>query len=234
MTPKTSDTPAIADTPASRWLLLAGALALCALAALTIDCPVATWCRVTALPSDLKKPLTIVEGFGHGAGVLMLLLAIYVLDPARRWAIPRVAATAFGAGLVANVVKVLVGRTRPRAFDFHGGAWDTFTGLFPSDALASANQSFPSAHTATIVGLAFALTWLYPRGKWLFAAMAVLVACQRIQSEAHYLSDTLFAAALGCLVAIACLKAGPVRRWFDRKEHQWQTKRGSPGSLTPS
>jgi undecaprenyl-diphosphatase len=85
--------------------------------------------------------------------------------------------------------------------------------LFGGDS--SKMQAFPSAHTATAFGLAIGLTWLYPRGRWLFATFAVLVACQRIQSGAHFLSDTFFGAALGCVVAAVCIK---YVKWFDRFE----------------
>jgi membrane-associated phospholipid phosphatase len=214
--------PLMAGSPVLRWLILAGVLAACGLAALAIDCPVAEWFRDVSLHGDLRKPLSISESFGHGYGVLMILLAVYVLDPGHRWALPRVTTTAFGAGLATNIAKILVGRTRPRTYDFHDGVWHTFTQLFPLDAWDSANQSFVSAHTATAVGLAFGLTWLYPRGRWLFAAMAVLVACQRIECGAHYPSDTLLAAALGCVVAVVCIQAGPTARWFDRKEEGWK------------
>ena len=76
-------------------------------------------------------------------------------------------------------------------------------------------QSFPSAHTATAVGLAIGLSWMYPRGRWLFAVFAALVACQRMQSCAHYLSDTLFGATVGFLVATVCIE---YVKWFDRFE----------------
>jgi len=223
MTDSSPPSSRASDTSASRWLSLAVALATLGLVAMSIDCRVSIWCLADGLPGDLRRPLDIAEGLGHGFGVLLVLVAIFVLDPARRWALPRLATTAFGAGIAANIFKLLVARTRPRAFDFQGGVWDTFQGLFPLGLQGSANQSFPSAHTATIVGLAFALTWLYPRGRWFFATLVVLVACQRIESAAHYLSDTLFAAALGCLMAVVFLKVGPICRWFDCKEARWKT-----------
>ena len=83
-------------------------------------------------------------------------------------------------------------------------------------------QSFPSGHTATAVGLAFGLAWLYPRGRWLFAVFALLAAAQRVGSSAHYVSDTLAAAAMASVVAGVCLSERGSGRWFTRFEQSRQ------------
>jgi hypothetical protein len=202
---------------------LCGVLVLLGFAALAVDCQVSQWCRAGELPGDLKKLLNLAEVFGHGAGVTLILLAVWILDPARRWGFWRVVATTCGAGLVvADSLKLVIARTRPRAFDLTHGVFDSFGQVFAWGAGGSNQQSFPSAHVAAAVGLAFGLTWLYPRGRWFFAALAMMVAGQRIATGAHFLSDALWGAAVGCAVAILCLDTGPVARWFDRKEPQWR------------
>jgi membrane-associated phospholipid phosphatase len=118
-------------------------------------------------------------------------LVIFLLDTSRRWALPRVLACALFSGLVADVVKMLIARARPSDFDFSGGAWTTFGAWFPLASAGSAGQSFPSAHTATAVGFALGFSWLYPNGRRLFPLVAALVACQRIEASAHFLSDVL-------------------------------------------
>ena len=142
----------------------------------------------------------------------------------RRWAIPRVIVIVVGSAIAADLVKLLVTRDRPYHFDFSGGVWQTFGQWFSLANIESVHQSFPSAHTAVAVSLAIALTWHYPRGWWLFSALAFLAACQRLQSSAHYLSDVLFAAAVGSAVAVVCLCIGPVPRWFDRREASWKPR----------
>ncbi|MBN1910654.1 MAG: phosphatase PAP2 family protein [Pirellulales bacterium] len=215
------------DTSGRTVLFCAGALAVLGVVCLAIDLPAARWCRDGHIPGDLKKVFTLAEVFGHGIGVGMIILAAWVLDPARRWAIPRVAALAFGAGLMADVAKLLVARVRPRAFDLTGNVTDTFVGLFPFGSGGSNQQSFPSAHVATAVGLAIALAWLYPRGRWLFGVLAVLVAGQRLMVSAHYPSDTCFGAAVACLLAVALLGPGPLSRWFARHEARWRLRAAS-------
>jgi membrane-associated phospholipid phosphatase len=212
--------PECTDTRRTRLLVLAAVLAALGAVAFAVDMPLARYCHYLQVedkfPGDIKKLFNMFEVFGHGLGVFIILLTVFVLDPDRRRRVARLAAAAFGSGLAADCVKMMIARWRPHSFDLNtGNVWDTFGGFMLFGAGGSKMQGFPSAHTATAVGLAIGLAWMYPRGRWLFAAFAVLVACQRIQSSAHFLSDTLFGAALGCLVATACIEYA---RWFDRFE----------------
>jgi membrane-associated phospholipid phosphatase len=217
---------------------LSATLLVAGVAALAVDVPLAHWCHTTDSPSGLQSLLDICVSFGDGLGVLVIAVAIHQLDPVRRWALPRILVCAWGAGLAANLVKLAVVRVRPRDFSFHGGVWTTFQGWFP--LLKGGNwtlsggwlpvlsndsrfQSFPSAHTATAAGLAVALIWLYPHGWKLFPLLVVLVAGQRIEAEAHYLSDVLCGGAIGVAVATVCLRIGRLARWLDRLEHRWRS-----------
>jgi membrane-associated phospholipid phosphatase len=65
-------------------------------------------------------------------------------------------------------------------------------------------QSFPSAHTATAVGLAVMLVSLFPRGRWLFPIIAVLVGMQRIATSAHFPSDVFAGATVGWVFGSIC------------------------------
>ena len=199
-------------------------LALLAVAALRWDLDLARWCLGEHCPGGLRKLFGLCEVFGHGIGVLLLILVIYQLDPARRWALPRLACCAFAAGMAANALKLVIARTRPFRFDFTGATTTTFGDWLPGAAVGHSAQSFPSAHTATAVALAAALVWLYPRGRRLFPALAVLVAAQRIDSGAHFLSDALAGAAVGALVATAFLKYGHLPALFARWETAWAAR----------
>ncbi len=230
----------VADTPirpeTSRGFLLALlvplALLAAAAAALSVDVPLAHWFVEghANLRDGLLRFFSPAEAFGHGMGLLFVLVAVYQLDPRRRWALVRVAATALGAGLMADVAKLLVLRTRPHEFNFQGGVWDTFGRWLPFWHGMSGQQSMPSGHTALAVGLALGLAWLYPRGRWLFPAVAVLVACQRITSGAHYLSDTLVGTFCGCLSAAIFLKGPRVVSLFRRLENRLGARHGQPAS----
>jgi membrane-associated phospholipid phosphatase len=190
------------------WLfLLTGALLVVGLAALGVDCRLAQWLAEGRCPKSLDQFLARAELLGRGECVLLVALIVYQLDASRRWAAAWVLACPLLSGLAADLVKLSIARVRPHNFDFAGDVWSTFGGWFPLTSAGSAGQSFPSAHAATAVGLAVALAWLYPAGKRVFVVLAVLVACQRVESGAHYLSDVLCGAAVGCAVAGGCLKA---------------------------
>ncbi len=221
--PRTEST--VGSQRAWHWLLVPAGLAAAAAAALSIDVSVSRWCVAGNCPKLIDYFLSSAEWFGNGIGVLLLALVIHQLDPPRRWALPRILATALLAGLAADVCKLLVVRIRPEHFNFEGGVWSTFHGWLPLTSAGSAGQSFPSGHTATAFGLALALSWLYPKGRWLFPAFAALVACQRVESGVHYLSDVLLAAAVGCLVASAFLRVGPIPKLFDALESRWRESR---------
>jgi membrane-associated phospholipid phosphatase len=208
-------------------------LAAAAVASLGIDVPVAMrfrrWNDKTS-PSynrdvhDYLGYFDTFEPFGHGRGVVLVLLILHQLDPKRRWAIPRLAVCALAAGAAANLLKMAIVRNRPNdiPLDFRGSVWDTFGSWLPMFSGQSGMQSFPSAHTAAAAGFAVALTWLYPQGRWLFAMLAVLVGCQRIVSGAHFPSDVLAGAAAGCLATMFLLHIGRLPSLFARWESRWR------------
>lgn len=200
------------------WLVVPLAFILAGFLALTVDCPLGRWCVNKNCPASLENLFSTMEPFGNGLGVAIIGITIFCLDPRRRWALPRILGCAFSAGLAANGLKLLVARSRPHSFDFHGGVLQTFGDWFPMISAGSVGQSFPSGHTTTAVALAAALVWCYPRGWCLFPALAVLVGCQRIVSGAHFTSDVLWGAALGSFIALAFLKIGQLPQWLDGLE----------------
>ena len=200
------------------WLAVPLIFILAGFLALTVDCPLGRWCVEKNCPASLENLFSTMEPFGNGLGVAIIGITIFCLDPRRRWALPRILGCAYSAGLAANGLKLLVARTRPHSFDFHGGVLQTFGDWFPMVSAGSVGQSFPSGHTTTAVALAAALVWLYPRGWCLFPAMALLVGCQRIESGAHFTSDVLWGAALGSFIALAFLKIGQLPQWLDGLE----------------
>lgn len=198
-------------TSKARVLLFALAAAMLALAGVLTpyDVWLARQISNGFLPGDLRRVLHWSEAFAHGLGVVLIAVSGAILDVERRRRWPRIAATALFAGLTANLVKLSVARARPRVIFAGGEPWppSTLRGWMPiassdvswSEALDSGLQSFPSGHTATAVGFACGLACVYPRARWLFVALAVLASLQRIDAAAHYPSDVLVGAAIGCV-----------------------------------
>jgi membrane-associated phospholipid phosphatase len=197
---------------------LALVLSVLGVAALAVDVPIATWVHEGYVPRALQKLCGLSEAMGHGIGVAMIALLIAVLDPPSRYRLPRIMTAALGAGLAANVLKLVVARTRPNHFEWEGTGVDSFGQWFPLSANPSWNQGFPSSHAATAAGLAIVLAVVYPRGRVVFVCIAVLAGMQRVLEEAHFSSDVLWGAAVGCLVAPLCVYTGKLAHAFDRLE----------------
>ncbi len=158
-------------------------------------------------PKFLRNILDNVEPFGHAVGVVVAALSVMLLD-GRQWKTGfSVLFAGLGAGLAADVAKLLVGRVRPRNFDFDTlDVRSTFDGFLPFFNGSSGSQSFPSAHTATAFAMAVMLSSLYPRARVLFFLLAFLTAGHRLHSGAHYPSDILTGAAVGWLFAMWCIR----------------------------
>lgn len=203
-----------------RLYLLAGLLAVAGLAALWIDLPVAqrflpVGTADRSWPQDLRKCVDLAEVFGHGYGIFLIGLTILLLDRRHRRALLRFSLVMAATGLLVKGIKTLVvSRTRPYAFSFEGGVAATFTALFSPARTEAIAQSFPSGHAAGAAAVAVMLSWLYPQGRWLFVALAVLAGFQRVKAGEHFPSDVFWGAAIGCLTAALFLQT----RWLGRFE----------------
>ena len=140
--------------------LIVGLLLILAAGALTVDLPLARWAAGRSYPRTLRELLSLAEVLGHGVGVAVVAIIILALDGRRRAALRLVLVSAW-AGLGANLVKLVVSRSRPAAFDLtHADVWTSFGGWWPLGHGGSTQQSFPSAHTATVVGMSLVLASL--------------------------------------------------------------------------
>jgi membrane-associated phospholipid phosphatase len=180
--------------------------ALAVVAVVTVDLPIAEWLKSRPLPEAVEKVLDAAEHFGTFYGHLLILLLVAAVDSAGRRRLVRIAACAWSAGIAANVVKLCIARTRPKYFDFASLIGHGFLGFTPGYSGGSRVQGFPSAHTATAVGMAIALAW------------AALVGLQRMATSSHFLSDVLVGAMVGWLVGRAFISRHPLARHFDTFE----------------
>ena len=164
------------------------------------------------------------ETFAHGWAIAIMLLAFYAVDTARRRGLLRIAVVVAVAGLLANIGKLLVGRSRPKAFfdatidAFSGGAIDSFQGWLPLASLGYTGQSVPSGHTATAVVLGFMLWRRWPHAGWAFASLVAMSVLQQLKFGHYYHSDCLWGAALACVVLGVAYHPALAGGWFDRFE----------------
>jgi membrane-associated phospholipid phosphatase len=120
------------------------------------------------------------------------------------WLLALVPALSGGA---AELVKIAVRRLRPAA----ESAAYAFR-PYDVDLWSTRGLGFASSHTAVAFGAAALLARRFPGSAPVWYAVAVGCAVTRVMSGAHYLSDTVGAAALGYLLAEAAW------RWRARRQ----------------
>lgn len=109
------------------------------------------------------------------------------------------------SGIAAQIVKHLVGRSRPRLIAVDGAFH------FDPVSLGAQLASFPSGHTTSAFAAAVALGMMALRWRALLLSAAALIGVSRVLVGAHYPSDVVAGAALGSLVTLG-LAGGFARR----------------------
>lgn len=106
-----------------------------------------------------------------------------------------------GSGIIANIIKIIIGRYRPEML-FEKGLYG-----FNFFNCTYGLTSFPSGHTATIFSLAFALSLFFPRYRILLFCFALAVGLSRVIITSHYLSDAVGGAYVG-VISVFLLRQG--------------------------
>ena len=168
-------------------------------------------------PGDLRRIIKFSELFAHGFGVLLVVIGIWQMTPERRCYIPRLLACVGFPPVTAHLVKLFVFRRRPTSFldpylvpnwpDSPDATWVS-NGSDLMFNVEYATQSFPSAHAALVCSLAIVLTFIFPKGRFLFLLVAVIASMQRFVFYAHWPSDVAVGASLAFLIA-----GGLVQNW---------------------
>lgn len=87
------------------------------------------------------------------------------------------------SGLLANLVKIVVGRARPVLFDEFGPHH------FEPFSVGYAYASFPSGHATTVGAVTALLVLWFPRYAALWALIGIFLVATRVAATAHYPSD---------------------------------------------
>lgn len=213
-----------ADSPAFRsgsglglgaWLLSGVLMAGAAVGVSFIDVGSREWVQKIGLRGDIERVIKLMEIFAHGTGLIVTGALIWTLAPSYRRNLPRLLAAYGLAGLVVNMIKLLVPRLRPSA----GSEANLPETMFNSEYLS---QSFPSGHSAAAVALGLSLAILFPRGKWVFMTLAALACLQRVVFDAHWPSDVMAGAAIGVWAVALLYRTAWADRLFGRIERSPQ------------
>ena len=143
---------------------------------------------------NIVNPLILVSA--HGATLILGSLMVCLL--ARQFnkeKLYRAGKSLFfgliSSGIIAQILKHLIGRARPRI---------TFDTVFIGPSFKGGYDSFPSGHTTLAFCLALVLSEHFPRYKFIFYAFAFMVVLSRLEGPAHFPTDILAGALLGTLV----------------------------------
>src|SRR5205809_1823266 len=174
---------------------VAGAAAIVAIIWLSADAPITAWAeRINS--NELEDWIRLANRFGGGMNPVMIIAFFLIAGVAysrRRWigyAI-RMALAGAAAGILVQLVKLLVGRTRPELW------------LGPFHHARASASSFPSGHTVGAFTLASVLIFSAESKSLRVIAMilAFAVALSRVLAFRHWTSDVAASAAIGLIVA---------------------------------
>ena len=98
------------------------------------------------------------------------------------------------SGITGELLKLLLRRERPEA-----NAGHYVFRAFSDRPFSSGGLALPSSHTIVAFGAAAMLSYLFPKARWVWFALAAGCAVTRVLARAHFLSDVVSAA----VVAIA-------------------------------
>jgi membrane-associated phospholipid phosphatase len=195
-------------------LFLAG-LFLLTFGAMPWDLFLSTKAFRVKIPGDLRRLLQFGEVFAHSFGCVAILGSLLWIDVKNRPKLWNASAFILICGTLANLAKYLIPRHRPYTYDefFPSTTWETFGSPFSRSWFDESIRSFPSGHSATAVAMAIGLTYVYPRGRWVFLSLALLATLQRLFSGAHYASDILAGVLITCFLACAWI-------WLANRPHR--------------
>ena len=182
-------------TPRHYWIIAAGTLVLAGiLSFFLLDIPAALWfhrCNGTAFFRFFKAVSILGESQWYLAGGLLLYGALRKKKPSASATGLLLSSSVALSGISADIIKVLLGRARPKLYFS-----ETLYG-FGFLHLEHAWISFPSGHSATAFSVAWTLGLAFPRYRLLFFIWAAMIAFSRIATTQHYVSDVLAGSLLG-------------------------------------
>lgn len=185
-----------------RWVIALGVVSIAAviLSYFFVDRPLTLWSH--DLPRPARHFFSGVTKLGDATiyyvifGALAIYFAVRRQIDGTRWMLFGLLCLAVAAGAINNLIKMVVGRYRPKLL-FDDGAWG-----FDFFRYGYEYNSFPSGHACSVAVAATVMWLIKPRWWPLWLAIAAPIAVSRVFAHAHYLSDVIAGAYLGALVTL--------------------------------
>ena len=129
------ENPSMAGEPISHTWGIAGFMLLLSAASVAVlDQVCSGSLRTHRLSGELAHLFQAAEHFGTPYGAGLILITLWLTQAPLRSRVSRTFVAAVVAGLLADLVKLCVSRTRPKVFDFDQSIWSSFTGVFRGGA----------------------------------------------------------------------------------------------------
>lgn len=175
-----------------RWYLVVFGFILAGLAVL-VDEPVTRFLTSEDVRDEFQR-LWLRLG---GPLPYFFIIAILASFPNRRRLIVGFMVPLLLSAFVTHLLKWVFGRARP----------ETDLGLFYFRPFEGAAEfaSFPSGHASAAATFTLLLAIYFPRARWFFYSLAVMIALERIFNDKHFLSDVLAGFAIGVGSVYACV-----------------------------
>ncbi len=136
----------------------------------------------------------VINFLSHGSTLIVIALAMLVAGKYRSRKIfeagKALVVSFVASGILAQVLKHLIGRARPRVTD---------TLLFIGPTFRGGYDSFPSGHTTVAFCFAYALSQHFPRYRVFFYIFAAVAGFERVENTAHFFSDVIAGAFVGII-----------------------------------
>lgn len=215
----------------TRFLICFGAVLLGA-ALVPVDGAVSSLFARHKVGGDVKRELEMLQQFGAISSLVIVSVLIVLLDRGRVRSLADLFAAAGLTALGANILKMCIGRLRPRTAPLLDDpltfCWPWTTSSLTRDGITTERHawefwnagslkladlwSMPSSHTAAAVALAMFLLRQYPALRPFCIVMVVIVGCARVVLHAHFPSDVVIGAGLGWVVSSWVLSGGVGQR----------------------
>lgn len=109
-------------------------------------------------------------------------------------------------GLLADLVKIVVGRARPKFLDLYGPDY------FRPFRVGYDFASFPSGHSTTLGAVAAILCLWFPRARFAIPGIVLVLAFSRSAADSHYPTDVLAGFVFGFLLTVLLARLLASRR----------------------
>src|SRR5882757_6568765 len=147
-----------------RWWQIALVATILSPVLVLYDIPIAQLTYTQPLRPAVLRILEFNAYFAsNGFGVLAVLIGLLLFRGIKLGRLPQHLTASLGAGLLADIVKLCVWRSRPNSIALVSSSFSsTFHGFLPLLSAGARGQSFPSGHAAVAAGLATTLSITFP------------------------------------------------------------------------